>query len=295
VDEESETALALRRATQQFQSAFDHASIGMALVGLEGQWLQVNQALCELVGYSEEQLLGLTFQDLTHPDDLDADLALVQDVLAGRRSSYHMNKRYLHADGREIWALLSVSLATDEEDRPLHFISQIQDISERKELEEQLRHQAEHDPLTGLANRRRFEQELDRQIERCARHGESAALAVIDLDHFKSVNDQQGHATGDRLLAAVGAALQARRRATDIAARIGGDEFAMILIGVDERGAATAAAAITAAITEHASAAGLETTASVGIAMITPGVTADELQARADGAMYEAKRAAGQR
>ena len=295
MEEDIETALALRRATQQFQSAFDNASIGMALVGLDGQWLQVNQALCELVGYSEEQLLKLTFQAITHPDDLDADLALVQDVLAGRRTTYQMEKRYLHADGREIWALLSVSLANDEEDRPLHFISQIQDISERKALEEQLRHQAEHDPLTGLANRRRFEQELNRQIERCARHGESAALAVIDLDRFKHVNDQQGHATGAKLRATVGAALRARRRATDIAARIGGDEFAVILIGVDDRGAETAAAAIAAAISEHARAAGLETTASVGIAMITPGVTADELQARADRAMYEAKRAAGQR
>ena len=294
MDEDIETALALRRATQQFQSAFDNASIGMALVALDGKWLQVNQALCDLVGYTEEQLLKLTFQAITHPDDLDADLALVDDVLAGRRTTYQMNKRYLHADGREIWALLSVSLATDEEDHPLHFISQIQDISERKELEAQLRHQAEHDPLTGLANRRRFEQELNRQIERCARHGESAALAVIDLDRFKHVNDEQGHATGDRLLATVGVSLLARRRTTDIAARIGGDEFAVILIGVDERGAETAAAGITVAIGEHARAAGLDTTASVGIAMILPGVTADELQARADAAMYEAKRAAGQ-
>ena len=176
----------------------------MALVGLEGQWLDVNQALCELVGYSEEELRELTFQDLTHPDDLDADLALVADVLAGRRSTYQMNKRYIHADGRVIWALLSVSLATDEDGRPLHFISQIQDVTERRELEEKLRHQAEHDPLTGLANRRRFEQELERQIERCARHGERAALAVIDLDRFKAVNDVHGHATGDKLLAAVG-------------------------------------------------------------------------------------------
>ena len=292
VTEARETALALRRATQQFQSAFDNASIGMALVGLEGKWLQVNQALCELVGYSEQELLCRTFQDITHPDDLDDDLALVHDVLAGRRTSYQMTKRYLRSDGRVIWALLSVSVATDEDGRPLHFISQIQDVTERKELEEQLRHQAEQDPLTGLANRRRFEQDLERQIERCARHGERAALAVIDLDRFKHVNDVHGHATGDRLLAAVGAALQGRRRATDVAARIGGDEFAFILIGVDESGAAAAAAGITAAIAQHAHAAGLAATASVGVAMITPGVSADELFARADGAMYEAKRTA---
>jgi diguanylate cyclase (GGDEF)-like protein/PAS domain S-box-containing protein len=283
---------ALRRVTQQFRSAFDNAPIGMALVGLAGQWLDVNQALCDLVGYSEEELQHLTFQDLTHPDDLDADLALVDDVLAGRRATYQMHKRYIHADGRVIWALLSVSLATDEEGRPLHFISQIQDVTERRELEEQLRHQAEHDPLTGLPNRRRFEHELERQIERCARHGERAALAVIDLDRFKDVNDVHGHATGDKLLAAVGTALHERLRATDVAARIGGDEFAVLLIGVDEQGAATAAAGIAHAIGEHARAAGLPASASVGIAEMEPGVSADELFVRADRAMYGAKRAA---
>jgi diguanylate cyclase (GGDEF)-like protein/PAS domain S-box-containing protein len=286
---------ALKRVTQQFQSAFENAPIGMALVGLEGQWLEVNQALCELVGYTEEQLQHLTFQDLTHPDDLDADLALVDDVRAGRRSTYQMHKRYIHADGRVIWALLSVSLVTDEEGRPLHFISQIQDVTERRELEQKLRHQAEHDPLTGLANRRRFEQELERQIERCARHGEQAALAVIDLDRFKVVNDVHGHAAGDRLLTAVGAALNERLRASDVAARIGGDEFAVILIGVDEHGAATAAGAIATAIAEHALAAGVATTASIGIATIEPDASADELFVRADRAMYDVKRAAAER
>jgi diguanylate cyclase (GGDEF)-like protein/PAS domain S-box-containing protein len=283
---------ALKRATQQFRSAFDNAPIGMALVGLQGQWLDVNQALCALVGYSQEELLRLTFQDLTHPDDLDADLALVQEVLAGRRSTYQMHKRYIHADGRVIWALLSVSLATDEDGRPLHFISQIQDFTERRELEEKLRHQAEHDPLTGLANRRRFEQELERQIERSSRHAEEAALAVIDLDSFKEVNDVHGHSAGDKLLAAVAAALHERLRATDVAARIGGDEFAAILIGVDERGAETAAGALTAAIADHARAAGFVASASVGVAMIEPGSCADELFARADRAMYAVKRAA---
>ena len=212
-------------------------------------------------------------------------------MLAGRRSTYQMHKRYIHADGRVIWALLSVSLATDEDGRPLHFISQIQDFTERRELEEKLRHQAEHDPLTGLANRRRFEQELERQIERSSRHAEEAALAVIDLDSFKEVNDVHGHAAGDKLLAAVAAALDERLRATDVAARIGGDEFAAILIGVDERGATTAAGALAAAIAEHARTAGFVASASVGIAMIEPGSCADELFARADRAMYAAKRA----
>jgi diguanylate cyclase (GGDEF)-like protein len=118
---------------------------------------------------------------------------------------------------------------------------------------------------------------------------------VLDLDSFKAVNDLHGHAAGDRLLATVAAALEQRVRATDVAARIGGDEFAVILIGVDEDGAATAAAALAAAIDEHSRGSGLGATASVGVATIEPGCCADDLFARADRAMYEAKRAPARR
>ncbi|MCA1993017.1 MAG: PAS domain S-box protein, partial [Coleofasciculus sp. S288] len=137
---------ALRDSEERFRSAFDYASIGIALVGLDGRWLQVNSSLCEIVGYSEQELMALTFQDITHPDDLQTDLNYVQQLIRGEISSYEMEKRYVHKQGHEVWVLLSVSLVHDRNTQPLYFIAQIQDISDayrqatqRKLAEEALR------------------------------------------------------------------------------------------------------------------------------------------------------------
>lgn len=126
---------ALRESQQQFREAFEHASIGMALVGLDGRWLKVNPALVRLLGYSEEEFLERTFQDLTHPDDLDADLEQVQAMLAGTISTYRMDKRYFHRDGSVVHASLSVSLARDDDGQPRHFVSQVEDRSAQIDLD----------------------------------------------------------------------------------------------------------------------------------------------------------------
>lgn len=130
---------ALRESQSRFGSAFRDAAIGMALVGIDGQWLQVNPALCELVGYTEQELLATTFQAITHPDDLDVDLAFVRQMLTGEIRTYHMEKRYFHKQGQIVWILLSASLVRDPSGQPLYFISQIQDITERKQVQEKLR------------------------------------------------------------------------------------------------------------------------------------------------------------
>ncbi len=132
-------ALALAESQARFRSAFDSAAIGMAMVGPDGRWLQVNRALCELVGYSESELQATTFQAITHPDDLEADLNQVRRLLAGEIRSYHMEKRYFHKQGHVVWILLSVSLVRDAQEKPLYFISQIQDITARKQAAEALR------------------------------------------------------------------------------------------------------------------------------------------------------------
>jgi PAS domain S-box-containing protein len=125
-------AEALREAEERFRGAFEHAAIGMALVAPDGRWLRVNRAVCEIVGYSEQELLQRRFQDLTHPDDLDADLERVDQMLCGAISSYQLDKRYIHRDGDVVWITLSVSLVHDAAGKPLYFVSQIQDITERK-------------------------------------------------------------------------------------------------------------------------------------------------------------------
>ena len=138
IDERRRTETALRESEQRFRGAFEYAAIGMALVGTDGRWIQVNRALTGFLGYDSKELLATTFQALTHPDDLGADLEYVRQMLAGSRSHFDMEKRYLHKDGHIVWALLSVSLVRDDAGQPLYFVSQIQDITARKHTESQL-------------------------------------------------------------------------------------------------------------------------------------------------------------
>lgn len=145
------TERSLAESEARFRGAFESAGIGMALVSPEGRCLRVNAALCRLFAYPEYRLLQMTFQELTHPDDLDADLALLERTLAGELPGYEMEKRYLDADGREIHAHLTVSLVRDPDGRPLYFISQIQDVTEREETLARLRQAlAEVRRLEGL-------------------------------------------------------------------------------------------------------------------------------------------------
>jgi PAS domain S-box-containing protein len=125
-------------ADSLFQNAFEFAAIGMALVSPEGKWLRVNRSVCDITGYSEAELLERTFQDITHPDDLDLDLANVKKMLAGKIKTYQMEKRYIHKNGSILWVMLSVSLVDNKSGVPLFFIGQIQDITRRKQSDEQL-------------------------------------------------------------------------------------------------------------------------------------------------------------
>jgi two-component system cell cycle sensor histidine kinase/response regulator CckA len=139
----AEALTALRASEERFRSAVHYSAIGMAIVAPDGRFVEVNPALCAIVGYRREELLARTFQDITHPDDLAADLELVNKVLAGAIETYQLEKRYFHRDGHVVWALLSVSLVRDAAGAPLHFISQIQDLTERKHVDAALRESEE--------------------------------------------------------------------------------------------------------------------------------------------------------
>ncbi len=129
----------LEESEQRFSEAFEHAPIGIALVLPDGKWLKVNRAMCELVGYSEAELLDRTFQDITYPEDLDLDLEVVRRMIDGEIRSYQMEKRYVHADGHLVPVFLNVSLAHDHHGQPLYFIVHIQDITSRKQAEDRRR------------------------------------------------------------------------------------------------------------------------------------------------------------
>lgn len=134
----AERTAELAESEARFRQAFDFAGIGMALVGMDGRWLRVNRAICDIVGYTEAELLQKTFQDITHPEDLAADLALLDELVAGKRRFYQMQKRYFHREGHVVWVRLTVSAVRDAKDNVVHFISQIEDVTAQKQLEESL-------------------------------------------------------------------------------------------------------------------------------------------------------------
>jgi diguanylate cyclase (GGDEF)-like protein/PAS domain S-box-containing protein len=294
VRERVERERAIGEAQERFRRAFEDAPIGMAVADLDGNYLDVNQALCAITGYPAGELCGMHFAAITHPDDLAGDHLEIRALLEGALSTSQAEKRYLRADGGVVWVTRTTTLVRDAAGLPLHFLDQVQDITERRRFEQDLRHLADHDPLTGLLNRRRFEQELDRQVKEVARYGPRGALLVLDLDHFKYVNDALGHHAGDALIVSVAETLRGRLRDSDILARLGGDEFAVLLPHADERAAQRVAGDLVHAIRGGDGTGTTErhrrVTTSVGVAPIRAGATTGaELLIAADLAMYHAK------
>ena len=210
------------------------------------------------------------------------------------------DKRYVRRDGRVIWGRLSASVVRDEAGRPRWTVSQIQDISERKQLEERLVFIAGHDEMTGLLNRRRFREELTRGVSYAKRYKHQAALLLLDLDNFKQVNDTLGHFAGDQLVALVANRLRERLRATDTLARVGGDEFAVFLPEASAAQAMQVAAELVAYMSnESLSVEGHELVSpvSIGVAILQAEFDVDPegLLMHADLAMYRAKQQGGGR
>lgn len=424
VSERKRGEVALRQSQRRLTQTLRHAPIGIALVSPDGRWLTVNRALCQMLGYSEAELLGTTYQDLTPPDELGASLAAARDLLAGRKQSYRIEKRYIHKHGHMVDIQLDVCLLRDDVGEPLYFISQMQDITERKRIHQalfeanelaeitfesigegvirmdrhgmirqvntaaaallgtrpagllgrsfddaimfyhpdqdervpnplpevlasgersrvaiftrllrpdgrylaiadslspihddqggvrgavfvfqdvsearrvtdELNRQASQDALTGLANRRGFEQALAHAWQRVRSGMLRAFVMYLDLDHFKAVNDNCGHAAGDELLRQIGFGFRDMLRDSDVLARLGGDEFAAIVHAPDAAGARLVAEKFLRTVASldfrHAGrtyAVGV----SIGIAALDATLdSADAALSRADTALYEAK------
>ena len=414
---------ALEERDRLFRATFDEAPIGTAIVSLTGRWLEVNAALCDILGYDKSTLLDTTFQEITHPDDLALDLDNVEALLRGDRSHYRMEKRYIHAQGQVICAQLDVTLVRDANNTAVCFLSQIQDItqtrqtelalkqekelaqttlasigdgvirtdlwgrisfineaalrllkclagdaigqpleevislvSERdgqlldspvrrvlreglptsipamvalrrrdgslvsvedscaplrdtqgqligavfvfhdvsaaRELALQLHYQASHDALTGLPNRREFEIELDGIRMQASSRGGSHYLLLLDLDHFKRINDQCGHQAGDTVLRDLASRMRSQLRASDLLARLGGDEFAVILRDCPATEAHRIAKQLIQNVRgyvftnkEQSFPLGL----SIGLTPVVPGLASAAVMNRADSACYMAK------
>ena len=288
----------LRESEERFRSAFDYAAIGMALVSEEGRWLQVNRSLCQLVGYSEEELLTADIQALTHREDLGDLLVQQSRLMKGHVAGYQTEKRYIHKSGHEVWTLLSVSPVRDPETQSLRAIFQIQDITDCKRAEAQLVHDAFHDGLTGLPNRALFIDHLRLAVARSGRK-ECPLFSVLflDLDRFKVVNDSLGHLVGDKLLMAMAQRLESCLRPGDTIARLGGDEFTILLEDLKTNNEAIhVAERIQRELSKPFELDGrpISTSASIGIAPSTIGYEQPEDILRdADTAMYYAKSGGG--
>jgi len=166
---------------ERFLSVFDCSAVGMALVGYDGRWLRVNRALCEILGYSDQELLATNFQSLTHPDDLDADLSYSQRVFAGQLRVYHNEKRYIHKQGRVVWVTLTASAVPDASGKVSYGIAQVQDITAKKNAEAALRQDQEE--LQSLAGRLITVQEEERKrIARDLHDDLSQRLALLNVD-----------------------------------------------------------------------------------------------------------------
>jgi PAS domain S-box-containing protein len=198
------------------RSAFADAPIGIALVSInpntEGRFLQVNRALCELTGYSSQELQLTNVHALLHPSDRSTDVAAMTRLNQGEVDEFQLEQRLLHAERHAVWVTLSASLVRDAKGNPLYCIRQLQDIEERKRYEGELGYLVEHDPLTGLLNRRGFVRELAHQMAYARRYGKGGAVLFIDVDDFKYVNDTLGHSTGDEVISDLARARQAVAR-----------------------------------------------------------------------------------
>jgi diguanylate cyclase (GGDEF)-like protein/PAS domain S-box-containing protein len=402
-----------------FQRAFDQTAIGLGFLGVNGYWLAVNPSLCKMLGYSEAQLLSMSWREVTHPDDIEAELALAANILAGTTSSYSILKRCVRPDGTTVELMVNVTMSRSTGEDPIFFIVQlldlprtlaeedakrqqekirllvenvsdafigmdedgyvtewnrqaerilqwradevigkqmepmlvpgryrdrhnaglqrfirtgvptiinkpvevpllrkdgteiqaemtigaarhlgryyfatfVRDVSERKELERQLHRQATHDHLTGLPNRFEFTRRLEQQVAGVERGGNGTfALMFIDLDGFKQVNDVHGHQEGDSVLTAFAAALLRCVRRTDVVGRLSGDEFVVLVTGMDEvRSDAAVVARKILAAAGACSNASTPVSASIGIALYESDTRPEDLMKRSDVAMYGAK------
>ena len=272
------------------QGTFDNAAIGMAVVSVDGSWLQVNEALCKLLGYSEQELRATSFQRLTHPDDLRQVMSQIQRVIEGYIQSHEQEKRYVHEQGHNVWVQWHVSVLKESESGTKRLFFQVQDITDRKLAEERLT----QDTLTGLPNRARFYDLLKLRVARKpATKNTQCAVLMLDVDRFKLINDSLGSASADQLLIQVAQRVKTCMRQNDVLARVGGDEFAVLLDDVSgEDEASSVATRIHQALAISFNLLGQEvyTTLSIGIALGSDYAedVADMLR-NAETAMHQAK------
>ena len=292
----------------------------MAVTSLEKGWIDVNDKLCEILGYPREELIELSWAEITHPDDLEMDEAEFERVLSGEIDGYMMDKRFIRKDGIVIYASISANCIRRDDGSIDNFVAFVQNITERKsaemkvnqmnveleslvairtkELEEanaQLKISSETDFLTKLSNRRFYERRLGENISTAKRNDTYLSLLMIDIDNFKTYNDNYGHDNGDITLRNIAKSIEkSLQRETDLVSRFGGEEFVVLLPATDAASAIVIAEKIRINVEtlgiEHTQSDTGAVTVSIGIESLKAGkLNKVDLFKHADIAVYSAK------
>ncbi|MBQ0922592.1 putative bifunctional diguanylate cyclase/phosphodiesterase [Saccharopolyspora endophytica] len=293
LDARDAVELALRTSEARFRAIFSEAAIGIGIADIEGRILEVNASLARILGRSADDIRRMHVPDMVHPADSERIWRLYEELMRGEREQFRVEKQFSRPSGKTVWTELFVSLIRDDDGKPLYQVALIEDVTDRRELQERLRYQAMHDPLTTLPNRALF---LDRLESILKRHDpdDRIALCYMDLDGFKVINDSLGHHVGDELLVTVAERLAAAVQGDDrLVARMGGDEFVILLQnsnGTEQ--AVEIAEQVLSAIDEPIRIDGHELTVSASVGIVernVDGQTAAELMRDADVTLYWAK------
>jgi diguanylate cyclase (GGDEF)-like protein/PAS domain S-box-containing protein len=282
-----------RTRDRDLRTAFEHAPIGIAVLTPQGVVIAGNPALGELLDRPCDDLVGTTLFDVTHPDDLPAARNNCQLMQDGRTRIVRHECRLLRPDGAVVWVSVSTARVPELPDRAAHLIMHVEDVSERKALETRLSRMALHDPLTGLANRTLLGERIDEALA----HPDPVpcCLLYLDLNGFKAVNDRFGHTVGDALLQELGTRIECLTGPQDTAARMGGDEFAVLSRGADAGRPLELAGQLQSAVSQPFLIDGRTIRLSAAIGLATPDgdrspAAGAALLATADDRMYQAKR-----
>ncbi|MBI5664544.1 MAG: diguanylate cyclase, partial [Nitrospirae bacterium] len=218
----------LRENEEHFRAVFEGSLVGIVFVDSEGVLLQTNPSFQIMLGYPQDEL-PRGFIQIMHPDDANDIIELFHDVANGKLNNFKIEKRYLRKDGSIMWGNISVTAIKDREGKFKYTIAMIEDVSERKRIEDKLKSAAVTDELTGLFNRRGFFTLAEQQLKMADRLKKKMSLLYLDLDNLKVINDELGHKIGDEALWDAAGIIKNSVRGSDIIARIGGDEFALLL------------------------------------------------------------------
>lgn len=232
VTEKVKAEQARKKAESRYRALFERTNDAVLIMNLNREHIAVNQAAADMLGYTIEELLGTNSRQILDPNEVDHSNIRYAELVQGKIPPTY-ERTFIRKDGERIFGEVTSAMVFDEDGKPTHIQSIVRDITERKELEDQLRHLANHDVLTGLPNRYLFNNQLELSLHRARRNNYQIAVMFVDLDGFKEINDAFGHENGDILLKTIATRLRNAVRKTDIVARMGGDEFTLILEGVD--------------------------------------------------------------